>query len=130
MIYRRGIGLEGGGFGAWPSGFRADAHLPPFPSGDAGLGLLFRRTNLPGVAKYDLSTIKVDFPDAGEIPNRVGEFAGAAREVNRVGDDGIQAGGYCCSGSCCRIKGKRISRFGDPVMLDMEYQVVSDNLFS
>jgi hypothetical protein len=52
-----------------------------------------RGTKLPRVAQYDLTAVQVDFPDAVEISRHVGELAGAAREVDGVGDDGVQPRG-------------------------------------
>src|SRR3977135_4238345 len=90
--------------------------------------IVVRRTNLTGVAQYDLSAVQVDFSDAGHISGYSGERAGRAREVYGVGDDGVQTRGYGSRGGGRLIKGKRVSRFGDPVVLDMEYQVVPDDL--
>src|SRR6266403_3407592 len=87
-----------------------------------------RGTNLTGVAQYDLSAVQVDFSDAGRISRYSGELAGPAREVYGVADDGVQTRGHGSRGGGRLIKGKRVSRFGDPVVLDMEYQVVPDDL--
>src|ERR1700674_6008905 len=84
--------------------------------------------NLPGVAQYDLTAVQVDFPDVVEISSYLSELDGPAREVYGVADDGVQAGGYGPRGGGRLIKGERVSRFGDPVVLDMEYQVVPDYL--
>ena len=89
---------------------------------------MVRGTKLPGVAQYDLTAVQVDFPDVVEISSYLSELAGPAREVYGVADDGVQTRGHGSRGGGRLIKGKRVSRFGDPVMLDMKDQVISPRL--
>jgi len=55
-----------------------------------------RKTDLPGVAQYDLPGTQVGFADAGEISTRSGVLTRTAFEMDGIGDDGVQTRGYLC----------------------------------
>src|SRR6266481_1029595 len=87
-----------------------------------------RKTDLPGVAQYDLPGTQVGFADVGEISTRSGVLTRTAFEMDGIGDDGVQTRGYLCRRGGRNVEIEGISRFCDPMMLDMKNQRISGAL--
>src|SRR5215475_1257583 len=83
-----------------------------------------REANLPGVAQYNVAGIQVSFSDVGEVSGRVSVLARPTAKVDGIGDHRVQTRRHLGRGGGCRVNRERVSRLGDPVMLDMENQRV------
>src|ERR1700682_1232914 len=107
-----------------------DVRLPSLSSGRGRAGGLVtvRRTKLTGIAQYALTANQVGFPNVVEVSCYSGELAGAAGEMDRVGDYCVEARPHQCRGGGRRVKRECLAGFGDPVMLDLQDQCVSVDL--
>src|SRR6202790_895188 len=106
------------------------ARLTDFPGTNSGKSarpeLVAVEADLAAIAKYSGAAGCVreigqaHFSDGAEITCRVRESAGAALEMHGISDDGEEAGTQRSGRSCRRIEEQGITRFRDPVMLNVE----------
>ena len=83
--------------------------------------VLFREADLAAIPERRRLRVKIHFTDECEIARRPGEFASATGNVRGVGDDRekrLRKRSGCRHG---RIEENRVSRFRDPMMLDMKH---------
>src|SRR4030081_2244111 len=101
-----------------------DVRLPSLSSGRGRAGGLvtIRRTKLSGIAQYELTANQVGFPNVVEVSCYSGELAGAAGEMDRVGDYCVEARPHQCRGGGRRGKREGPAGLGDPGRLDLQDQ--------
>src|SRR6266550_6534602 len=83
--------------------------------------VLFRETDLAAIPERRSLRAQIHFTDECEIARRPGEFASATGNVRRVGDDREKRLRERSGRRHGRIEEDRISRFRDPMMLDMKH---------
>ena len=105
-----------------------DAQVPDFEgmtNGPPGESILFLEANFTGVAEDRCILAWIHFADVRQFPSGAREPAGPSGDVQRIGNNREQRLRERGCGGNRWIDGECVSRFGRPVVLDVEYDGTS-----